>query len=172
MADGIALEGCRLVLENLPRVVAEPADIEARGHMMTAAAMGAVAFQKGLGGIHALSHPISVRFGTHHGTTNAVLMPYVLVANRIEATAAIERLSRHAGIDGGFDGFLDHVIGLREALGVPSTLVELGVDPTSRDDVAADSIEEPPAAGNPRLFTVDLAAAIFDAACSGSLEGV
>jgi alcohol dehydrogenase len=137
--------------------------------MMAAAAMGAVAFQKGLGGIHALSHPISVRFGTHHGTTNAVLMPYVLAANRFEATAAIERLARYTGIDGGFDGFLDHVLSLRRSSGVPNTLVELGVDPAVRDAVAADAVKEPTAAGNPRSFTVDLAAEIFDAACSGSI---
>ncbi len=170
MADGIALEGCRLVIEHLPRVIADPADIDSRGHMMAAAVMGAVAFQKGLGGIHALSHPISVRFGTHHGMTNAVLMPYVLTANRDAAAEPVERLARHVGIPGGFDGFLDHVVELRASTGVPHTLLELGVDPAARDGVAADSLAEPPAAGNPRPFTLELASSIFDAACSGRIE--
>ena len=93
MSQGIALEGMRLVFENLPKVYADPADIDARGHMMSAAAMGAVAFQKGLGAIHSLSHPVGAVYGTHHGTTNAVVMPMVLEFNR----AAIEdRLVRAA----------------------------------------------------------------------------
>jgi len=82
MSQGIALEGMRLVLENLPRAVAKPDDIAARAHMMSAAAMGAVAFQKGLGAIHALSHPVGAHFHTHHGTTNAVVMATVLRFNR------------------------------------------------------------------------------------------
>jgi alcohol dehydrogenase len=81
-ADGIALEGMRLIFENLPKAVANGNDLEARAHMMSAAAMGAAAFQKGLGAIHALSHPVGALYHTHHGTTNAVFMPYVLVFNR------------------------------------------------------------------------------------------
>ena len=168
MADGIAVEGCRLVLDNLPIVVAAPDDLTARGHLMAAAAMGAVAFQKGLGGIHALSHPISVRFGTHHGTTNAVLTPYVVEANRAAATPALEHLARTCGIVGGVDGLLDHIRRLWTDLGVPATLTELGVDPVARDDIARASLDEPPAAGNPRPFTIELATSIFDAACWGT----
>jgi alcohol dehydrogenase len=102
--------------------------------------------------------------------TNAVLMPYVLEANRAAATEPVERLARYAGIPDGFDGFLDHVVQLRASTGVPHTLLELGVDPAARDDVAADSLAEPPAAGNPRPFTLELASSIFDAACSGRIE--
>ena len=93
LADGIAVEGIRLVFENLPKVVLDPNDIEARGHMMSAAAMGATAFQKGLGAIHALSHPVGALYDTHHGMTNAVFMPYVLEANRSAIEARIGRLA-------------------------------------------------------------------------------
>jgi alcohol dehydrogenase len=169
MSDGIAVEGCRLVIENLPRVVADPGDLAARGHMMSAAAMGAVAFQKGLGAIHALSHPVSVRWRTHHGMTNAVLMPYVLEANLDHIVAPLTRLAAYAGIDGGPTGLLDHVLGWRATLGVPHTLVDLGADPAAVDDVAADALREPPALGNPRPLTHELAAAIYGAACAGTL---
>ena len=91
LADGIAVEGMRLVFENLPKVVANPNDVEARGHMMSAAAMGATAFQKGLGAIHALSHPVGALYDTHHGMTNAVFMPYVLAVNRDAIEAKIAR---------------------------------------------------------------------------------
>ena len=94
MADGIAVEGMRLVKEYLPRAYRDGADIEARAHMMSAAAMGATAFQKGLGAIHALSHPVGALYDTHHGLTNAVFMPYVLAYNRPAIEAKIERLCR------------------------------------------------------------------------------
>ncbi|MFV2038039.1 MAG: iron-containing alcohol dehydrogenase, partial [Paracoccaceae bacterium] len=127
MSQGIALEGMRLVKEYLPRAHADGGDIQARAHMMSAAAMGAVAFQKGLGGIHALSHPVGAIYGTHHGMTNAVVMPPVLRLNRPAIEARIGEAANYLGIGGGFDGFYDYVLGLRAALGVPDKLGELGV---------------------------------------------
>src|SRR3569623_178771 len=118
LADGIAVEGVRLALENLPRVAANPHDIEARGRMMAAAAMGATAFQKGLGAIHALSHPIGSLYGTHHGMTTAVFMPYVLVANRAAVEERIARLAAYCGLSPTFEAFLNAVVCLREELGV------------------------------------------------------
>src|SRR5688572_17964911 len=103
LADGIAVEGVRLVFENLPKVAANPNDIEARGHMMSAAAMGATAFQKGLGAIHALSHPVGALYDTHHGMTNAVFMPYVLVVNRDAVEAKIARLAAYCDLSPSFD---------------------------------------------------------------------
>src|SRR5690606_38428567 len=103
MADGIGAEGTRLVLENLPKVVDNPADIEARGNMMSAALMGATAFQKGLGAIHSLSHPVGALYDTHHGMTNGVFMPYVLVANRYAVEARIARLAAYCGLPPNFD---------------------------------------------------------------------
>ena len=120
MADGIAVEGMRLIFENLPKAVANGNDLKARAHMMSAAAMGAAAFQKGLGAIHALSHPVGALYHAHHGTTNAVFMPYVLVFNREAIEPKIARLAGYLGIEGGFDGFLDAVLALRKATGSPT----------------------------------------------------
>jgi len=149
MSQGIALEGMRLVLENLPRAFARPDDIEARAHMMSAAAMGAVAFQKGLGAIHALSHPVGAHFHTHHGTTNAVVMAAVLRFNRPAIEERIERAAAYLGIAGGFDGFLARVEALREALSIPSRLSALGVDDSRIDRMVKDALRDPTAGGNP-----------------------
>jgi alcohol dehydrogenase class IV len=157
MAEGIAVEGMRLVHEALPRVIAHGLDIEARAMMQAAAAMGAVAFQKGLGAIHSLSHPIGAVYDTHHGMTNGVLMPYVLAFNRNMVEERITRLALWLGITGGFTGVLDWIIALRAEIGVPHTLKGLGV-PTDRfDEIAAMAVKDPTAAGNPE--PLDLAAA-------------
>ncbi len=169
MAEGIAVEGIRLVLEHLPKVVADGANLESRGHLMSAAAMGAVAFQKGLGAMHALAHPIGAHFDTHHGMTNAVLMPYVLRFNRSAITAKIERAAAVAGVDGGFDGFVERVLAMRADMAVPHTLVELGVDAGAGTTIAAAAVEDPSASGNPIAFDNDAATEIFDAACAGSI---
>ena len=110
LADGIAVEGMRLVKENLARAVADGSDLEARAHMMAAAAMGATAFQKGLGAIHALSHPVGALYDTHHGMTNAVFMPYVLAFNRPAIEDRIARLAAYLGLAPSFDAFLDFVL--------------------------------------------------------------
>lgn len=122
MSAGIALEGMRLVKEYLPRAYKDGADLEARANMMSAAAMGAVAFQKGLGAIHSLSHPVGAIYNTHHGMTNAVVMPPVLRFNRSAIEEKIGRAAAYLGIAGGFDGFYDYVLRLREELGVPDKL--------------------------------------------------
>lgn len=167
MAHGIGLEGCRLVFDHLPRVVADPADIESRTQMMAAATMGAVAFQKGLGGMHALAHPIGAVFDTHHGMTNAVLMPYVLEANRSAIESVIERLAAYLGLRDGFDGFLEQILTMRSELGVPHRLTELGVDPAQVASIAAAAALDPSASGNPIPFTESLAADVFSHACEG-----
>jgi alcohol dehydrogenase len=170
MSHGIGIEGCRLVLEHLPVVVNDPGNIESRGQMLVAAAMGAVAFQKGLGGMHALSHPIGARFDTHHGMTNAVVMPYVLEANRSAIEPTIERLAAYCGIGGGFDGFMAHILITRAAMDVPHTLVELGIDPDAVDPITAAAVQDPSAGGNPIVFDRSFAEAVFRAASEGSLH--
>lgn len=169
MSHGIGMEGCRLVLEHLPIVVDAPDDIDARSQMLTAAAMGAVAFQKGLGAMHALAHPIGAVFDTHHGMTNATLMPYVLLANRSAIEPTIDRLAAYTGIGGGFDGFVEHIVAMRSDMDVPHTLVDLGVDPTAIDTIAAAAVDDPSAGTNPVTIDTDFAAAVFDAACAGRL---
>jgi len=167
LADGIAVEGIRLVFENLPKVAANPGDIEARGHMMSAAAMGATAFQKGLGAIHALSHPVGALYDTHHGMTNAVFMPYVLVVNRDAIEARIARLAAYCALPPSYEAFLNAVVGLREKLKVPHTLRNFKVDGTKRDLIGDMAIVDPTAGGNPIELTKARALEIFDRAMEG-----
>ncbi len=167
MGEGIAVEGVRLVKLALPRAFADGADLEARGMMLAAAAMGATAFQKGLGAIHSLSHPIGAVYDTHHGLTNAVVMPYVLSFNRERIEPKIERLAGWLGLAGGFTGFLDWILALRTELGIPDTLEALGVPGDRLDELAAMAVADPTAGGNP--VPLDLAGAkqLFAAAYSG-----
>jgi len=169
MAEGIAVEGMRLIFTNLPKAVANGNDLEARAHMMSAAAMGATAFQKGLGAIHALSHPVGALHHTHHGTTNAVFMPYVLVFNRPAIEAKIERLAGYLGIPGGFDGFLAAVLDLRKKTGVPHDLKGLGVDGSRVNTIVEMSLVDPTAGGNPVPLTKEGSRKLFDAALKGDV---
>jgi len=171
MSAGIALEGMRLVKTYLPRAVADGTDLEARAHMLAAAGMGAVAFQKGLGGVHALSHPVGAVHDTHHGLTNAMFTPYVLRANRAAIEGKVEALARWLDIDGGFDGFMRYVLDTRRALGIPETLPELGVEGLDIARIAAMAIEDPSAGGNPIPMTLDGCARMLEAAIEGRLNG-
>ena len=168
LADGIAVEGMRLVALALRRVVASPKDIEARAMMMAAAAMGATAFQKGLGGMHALAHPIGALFDTHHGMTNATLMPYVLQFNRSAIEERIARLAAYLGLPGqNFDAFQKFVLDLRRDIGVPHTLRELGIDDAKAGLIAEMAVADPSAGGNPLPLDRHATRAIFDAAWAG-----
>ncbi len=171
LADGIAAEGMKLIRQWLPRAFEDGADLDARGHMLAAAAMGATAFQKGLGGMHALSHPIGALFGTHHGLTNAVLMPYVLAFNRPAIEERIARLAGYIGLaDASFAGFLAWIVALRRQLAIPATLAELGVGPAGLERIANMAEEDPSAGGNPRRFDAAAARIVLDAAMTGRLE--
>jgi len=153
LAAGVAVEGLRLVKENLVTVVKKPRDIEARGNMLIASAMGATAFQRGLGAIHALSHPFGGLYDAHHGQLNGIIMPYVLIANRKKITEPIERAGRYLGIRGGFDGFVKWVLRLRKEIGIPHALKEIGIDDKRLDEVAAMAVKDPSAGGNPIQFS-------------------
>ncbi|MFD2173172.1 iron-containing alcohol dehydrogenase [Rhodobacter lacus] len=163
MSQGIALEGMRLVFENLPKVYANPTDLEARAHMMSAAAMGAVAFQKGLGAIHSLSHPVGAVYGTHHGTTNACVMPMVLDYNRAAIEDRIEKAAAYLGIAGGFDGFRAAIVALRKELKIPETLTAMGVKAEDLDMLTEMALEDPSCGGNPIEMTRENTRALFDA---------
>jgi alcohol dehydrogenase class IV len=139
--------------------------------MMSAAAMGAAAFQKGLGAIHSLSHPVGALYDTHHGMTNAVFMPYVLAFNRPAIEPKIDRLAAYLGVSGGFDGFVQAVLELRAAIGVPHTLGGLKVDASRRDLIAEMAIVDPTAGGNPVKLTKAGATEIFDRALTGAVSG-
>lgn len=169
LADGIAVEGIRLAMENLPKVVIDPNDMVARGHMMSAAAMGAAAFQKGLGGIHALSHPVGALYDTHHGMTNAVFMPYVLAVNHKAIETRIGRLAGYLGLPPSFEAFQHAILALRDRLDVPHTLKDFGVDNARRDEIADKAVVDPTAGGNPVELTRELALEIFDRAMTGRI---
>lgn len=173
MADGIALEGMRLVFENLPKAYANGKDITARANMMSAAAMGATAFQKGLGAIHSLSHPIGALYDSHHGMTNAVFMPYVLAYNRPAIEERIVRAAAYLGIKGGFDGFAKAVLKLRRELKVPHTLPGLikglEMDRKRKALIADMAVVDPTAGGNPVKLTKKAAAALLEQALTGEM---
>ena len=164
MSQGIALEGMRLVKEYLPRAYADGTDLEARAQMMSAAAMGATAFQKGLGAIHALSHPVGAHFSTHHGTTNAVCMPAVLRFNAPVIERKFDTVSAYLGLSGGFAGFLDFVDDLNDSLGIPKGLSVLGVTEADIPKLLQDAITDPSCGGNPVTLTEENLTQLFRAA--------
>jgi len=170
MARGIAVEGMRLIHDWLARAVEDGTDLEARSHMLVASSMGATAFQRGLGAIHALSHPLGALYDAHHGTLNAVVMPYVLLANR----AAIEDDMAYAagciGLDQPtFAAFLDWVLALRARIDIPDDLQGLGIDDAQADLVGRMAVEDPTAATNPVAFSAEQYAALFRRAVAGDL---
>ncbi|MGH1415059.1 MAG: iron-containing alcohol dehydrogenase [Pelagimonas sp.] len=163
MSQGIALEGMKLVIDNLPRAYADGTDIEARANMMSAAAMGATGFQKGLGAIHAMSHPIGAVFNTHHGTTNAVCMPAVLDLNEALIRDRFDQAAGYLGIAGGYDGFRAFVQEFNDSFAIPRTLTELGVTGDRMDDLVAMALEDPSCGGNPVKLTAVNLRALFEA---------
>jgi alcohol dehydrogenase len=154
LAEGVALEGMRLVKENLVKAVKKGKDLDARGNMLVASSMGATAFQKGLGSIHALSHPFGGLYNAHHGTLNGIIMPYVLKANRKKIEKKIERVAAYLGIKGGFNGFMKFVLALRKECGIPHSLDKIGIDTKQLDQVAAMAHKDPTHEANPVAFTV------------------
>jgi alcohol dehydrogenase class IV len=149
-ADGIALEGMRLIHDYLPRAFADGGDIEARAQMLAAASMGAIAFQKGLGGVHAISHAVGARYDTHHGLTNAVVVPYILRLNRPVIEDRMVHLARVLGLDGiGFEAVMNWLLALRRDLNIPHSLGEIGVPEGEADEIAALAAGDPTAASNP-----------------------
>lgn len=153
MSQGIALEGMKLVKDFLPRAFEDGNDIEARAHMMSAAAMGATAFQKGLGAIHALSHPIGAVHNTHHGTTNAVVMREVLQFNKPKVRRSLARAANYLSISGGFDGFCNYVDTLNTRLGIPANLTALGVNDPDIEALVDAALKDPSCGGNPVKMT-------------------
>jgi alcohol dehydrogenase class IV len=170
LADGIALEGMRLIKESLPGAVKDGKNLAARAYMMAAASMGATAFQKGLGAMHAISHPLGALYNTHHGLTNAVVMPYVLAFNRKEIDERLTRVSRYLGLaNPGFQGFLDWILSLRKEIGIPHTLREIKVDDKQTDKVSQMAAVDPSAGGNPIKVGVAELRAMFLNALDGKL---
>jgi alcohol dehydrogenase class IV len=169
LADGIAVEGMRLVQENLPRAYRQGTDLVARAHMMSAAAMGATAFQKALGAIHALSHPVGALYDTHHGLTNAVFIPYVLAFNRPAIEDRIARLAAYLGLAPSFDAFLAWVLTLRAEIGIPHTLAGLKVDDRQFDLMSRMAPKDPTAGGNPLPLDAAVCRRLYENALAGKV---
>ena len=150
LSQGIALEGISIIKKYLQKVFSNGEDIEARGNMLAASSMGSIAFQKGLGAIHSLSHPVGALYNTHHGLTNAVFMPYVIKKNRDAIENKIIALSRYIELSNqSFDGFMAWILDLREFLQIPHTLEELIHENTKLEEMSTMALEDPTAGSNP-----------------------
>lgn len=172
MAEGIAIEGIRLVKEYLPTATFEGGDLVARSQMMISSSMGATAFQRGLGGMHALAHPLGALYDAHHGMLNAILMPYVLIRNKEVIADRLARLSAYLGLaNPSFDSFLGFVLDLRKELDIPNDLSALDIDTARSDLVGRMAIEDPSAGGNPISLTSDDYSRLFEKAVTGDLSG-
>lgn len=170
MATGIAVEAMRLVHEYLPRAFADGTDIEARTQMLVCSGMGATAFQKGLGAMHALAHPLGALYNAHHGTLNGVLMPYILKANRTEIAHRLNQLTGYMGLKkSGFDGFMEWLLELRTSLGIPHALAGIDINTEQAQLVAKMAVEDPSAGGNPIQFSAEQYQQIFLDAVAGNL---
>ena len=173
LADGIALEGMRLIHRFLPRAYADGGDIEARAQMLAAASMGATAFQKGLGGVHAIAHPVGSWFNTHHGLTNAVILPYIMTFNRNAIAEKTDVIARFLSLrEQGFDGFLTWVLAMRHELGIPHSLAAIGVSAEKAAIIGREAAIDPSAGGNPVPVGAAQLEHVFRAAVDGTLEAV
>ncbi|MFK7730308.1 MAG: iron-containing alcohol dehydrogenase [Pseudomonadales bacterium] len=169
MARGIAMEGIRLIKDCLPAAVADGSDLEARTHMQVASCMGATAFQKGLGAMHALAHPLGAVFDAHHGMLNAILMPYVLKANKKAIGEDLTDASRYINLSNpGFQSFFDWVLELRSQLNIPHTLAEIDIDDAQIETIANMAIADPTASTNPIQFTT----AEYRDICLNAIRGI
>jgi alcohol dehydrogenase class IV len=170
LADGIALEGMRLIQAWLPRACENGQDIEARSRMLAAASMGATAFQKGLGGVHAIAHPVGAFFNTHHGLTNAVILPYVIVHNRPAIEAQLAVIARVLDLRGEpYAAVCDWVLAFRQRLKIPHTLAEIGVDLRNPEVIGREASLDPSAGGNPLPTDAASYARLFRSAVKGDL---
>jgi len=171
LADGIALEGMRLIQEYLPRACENGRDIEARSRMLAAASMGATAFQKGLGGVHALAHPVGAFFNTHHGLTNAVILPYVIIHNRSAIEPQLRVVARVLDLHGEpCAAVLDWVFEFRKRLKIPHTLAEIGVTLDNPEVIGREAAVDPSAGGNPLPTDAENYARLFRSAVKGDLN--
>lgn len=170
MAEGIALEGMRMVLRWLPRAVEHGGDLEARGHMLVAASMGATAFQKGLGSIHSVSHVLGALYGIHHGLANAVVLPYGVARNARFLAARMPALCQALGIEGGDTAALvDHLLDFRRQLGIPNSLAELDMDDSKATEIGRRAEADPSTPTNAGPVTADDLTQLFLDAVAGNI---
>jgi len=168
LADGIAVEGIRLIKDWLPVACKDPTNLEARSHMLVASSMGATAFQKGLGAMHALAHPLGALYDAHHGLLNAILMPYVVNRNRSAIEGKMQYLARCLNLqEVSVDGILAWIVDLRKSIGIPDNLKTISIDDSRADEIGRMATEDPSSGGNPILLNAAEYAALFTEAVNG-----
>jgi Alcohol dehydrogenase, class IV len=170
MADGIAIEGMKLIKKSLLTAVKNGKDLAARGNLLAAASMGSTAFQKGLGAIHSLSHPVNSQFNVHHGLSNAIFMPYVLTFNKSFIEKRIISICDYLNLDKNFDSFLNWILDLRKDLKIPHKLSEVVEESKINiDKLSQMALEDPSTATNPKKMTIDDMKILYEYSLSGKL---
>ena len=170
MADGIAMEGMKLIKKSLIKAVNNGKDLEARADLLAAASMGSTAFQKGLGAIHSLSHPINAQFNVHHGLSNAIFMPYVLTFNKTLIEDRIISICDYLKLEKSFQSFLNWVLDLRKELNIPHKLSEVvDVKKINLEQLSKMALEDPSTGSNPKKMTIDDMKILYEHSISGKL---
>ncbi len=170
MADGIAIEGMKLIKKSLIKAVNNGKDLEARADLLAAASMGSTAFQKGLGAIHSLSHPVNAQFNVHHGLSNAIFMPYVLTFNKALIEDRIISICDYLNLEKNFQSFLNWVLDLRKELNIPHKLSEvIDVKKINLDKLSKMALEDPSTDTNPKKMTIDDMKILYEHSISGKL---
>ena len=170
MADGIAIEGMRLIKKSLLKAVKDGSDLDARSDLLAAASMGSTAFQKGLGAIHSLSHPLNAQFNLHHGLSNAIFMPYVLSFNKKNIEEKIISICDYLNLSKSFDAFLEWVLELRKELNIPHKLSDvIEINKMNLDDLSKMALDDPSTSSNPKKLTINDMKAMYEHSISGDL---
>ena len=170
MADGIAIEGMKLIKKSLLKAVKNGSDLDARSDLLAAASMGSTAFQKGLGAIHSLSHPLNAQFNLHHGLSNAIFMPYVLTFNKENIEERIISICDYLNLSKSFDAFLEWILELRKELNIPHKLSDLiEAKKMNLDDLSKMALDDPSTSSNPKKLTINDMKAMYEHSISGDL---
>ena len=170
MADGIAIEGLKLIKKSLLKAVKDGKNIEARSNLLAAASMGSTAFQKGLGAIHSLSHPINAQFNVHHGLSNAIFMPYVLTYNKSFIENRIISICDYLNLDKSFDSFLNWILELRKELNIPHKISDvIDIKKINIKELSKMALEDPSTTSNPRKLNIDDMKILYEHSISGKL---
>ena len=170
MADGIAIEGMKLIKESLLVAVKNGKDLKARINLLAAASMGSTAFQKGLGAIHSLSHPVNAQFNIHHGLSNAIFMPYVLTFNKNVIENKIITICDYLNLKKNFQSFLDWILDLRKKLNIPHKLSDVvDIKKVDLEQLSKMAFEDPSTGGNPKKITIDDMKILYEHSISGKL---
>ena len=170
MADGIAIEGMRLIKKSLLKAVKNGSDLDARSDLLAAASMGSTAFQKGLGAIHSLSHPLNAQFNLHHGLSNAIFMPYVLSFNKKNIEEKIISICDYLNLSKSFDAFLEWILELRKELNIPHKLSDvIETNKMNLDDLSKMALDDPSTSSNPKKLTINDMKVMYEHSISGKL---